>query len=290
MLRHMLLCACLLAVAASAQDDVTVLLERRMSARLHAYAEGFDGVLGVAAIDLTTGRIISVNGESVFPQASCIKIPLMIEVYRAARAGRFRMDDKITLTKKDLVEGGRIDRQLANGPVTVTVRELVSAMIEASDNTATNKLIAMAGTASVNRLLDELGLRHTRLQRIMLDAAAVRRGEENISTPLEMAKLAEMLYRGKFEDSAEMIATLKNLSADLRRAIPEEIPVAAKPGWTNGVRCETGIIYLDKRPFVLSVMATFMNDRRNPIYDIAQIALDHFGVLAKSNRYGNRLP
>jgi beta-lactamase class A len=290
MLRHMLFCACLCAVAASAQEDVTVLLEQRMAARLRAYADDFDGVLGVAVIDLAAGRTIAVNGKSVFPQASCIKIPLMIEVYRAARAGRFRMDDRITLTQKDLVEGGRIDRQLAKGPVTLTVRELVSAMIEASDNSATNKLIAMAGMANVNQLLDELGLRRTRLQRVMLDAAAARRGEENISTPLEMAKLAEMLFRGKFDDSAEMIATLKNVSMDLRRAVPEEIPVAAKDGSVPGVRCETGIIYLDKRPFVLSVMATFMNDRRNPVYDIAQIALDHFGVLAKSNRYGNRLP
>ena len=184
MLRRILLLSFTLTIASQAQQDVSELLEQRTVAQLAGYAASFDGVLGVAAIDLTTGRAFSLHGDAVFPQASSIKIPIMIEVFRAARAGRFKLDDKINLTQQDLVAGGRIDRLLAKGPVTLTVRELVANMIEFSDNTATNKLIAMVGMASVNRLLDDLGLHKTRLQRIMLDSAAARRNEENISTPL----------------------------------------------------------------------------------------------------------
>jgi beta-lactamase class A len=290
MLRRTLLLSLMLAIAAQAQQAVSDLLEQRTVAQLAAYVDSFDGVLGVAAIDLTTGRAFSLHGDAVFPQASSIKIPIMIEVFRAARAGRFKLDDKINLTNQDLVAGGRIDRILAKGPVTLTVRELVAKMIEFSDNTSTNKLIAMVGMPNVNRLLDDLGLHTTRLQRIMLDSAAARRNEENISTPLEMARLVEMLYKNKFADSAEIIEILKTVDADLRRTIPEDIPVAAKPGSIPGARCETGIVFLAKRPFAISVMSTFLNDRRNAVHDIAQIVLDHFEMLARSNKYGNRLP
>jgi beta-lactamase class A len=290
MLRRTLLLSLMLTIAAQAQQAVSDLLEQRTVAQLAAYVDSFDGVLGIAATDLTTGHAFSVHGDAVFPQASCIKIPIMIEVFRAARAGRFKLDDKINLTKQDLVAGGRVDRLLEKGPVTLTVRELVANMMEFSDNTATNKLIAMVGMANVNRLLDDLGLHTTRLQRIMLDSAAARRNEENISTPLEMARLVEMLYKNKFADSAEMIEILKTVDADLRRTIPDDIPVAAKYGVVPGAHCETGIVYLAKRPFAISVMSTFLTDRRNAVHDIAQIVLDHFEMLARSNKYGNRLP
>jgi beta-lactamase class A len=273
-----------------AQPTVEELLERQTVEKLRKYADSLDGVLGMAAIDLNTGRTFSVNGDSAFTQASSIKIPIMIEMFRAARAGKFRLDDKVTLAKEDLVTGsGRIQRDLAQGPVTLTVRELITAMIEFSDNTATNKCISMAGMANVNRLLDELGLRTTRLQRVMMDGPAAARNEENISTPIEMAKLVEMIYRGRFEDSQEMLEIMKLVEADFRRAISEEIPVAAKPGEIDGVRCESGVVFLPNRPFVLSVMAVYLADRRNPVPEVAAIVFEHFDKLARSNRYGHRV-
>ena len=102
--------ACALAVA---QPPVTELLERKTLAEIRAVAGRLDGVLGVAAIDLTTGRTLALDADSVFPQASAIKIPILVTLFRAARAGAFRLADTVTLTEKDAVGGsGRYAKRL----------------------------------------------------------------------------------------------------------------------------------------------------------------------------------
>jgi beta-lactamase class A len=278
---------------ALAQTAPSQALEDKLLSRIRLQDQELRGVLGIAAIDLQTGRVIQHNGDVVFPQASSIKIPIMMDVYRAARAGAVKLDTAVTLNPGDAVAGsGHLRLMLRARPVTLTVRELITAMIETSDNTATNKLIAMVGMDSVNRLLTSLGFAKTRLQRIMLDSKAAAEDRENVSTPLEMARIAELLYRGKAVDaeaSKEMIETLKLVEASFRASIPGHVPVAAKPGGVPGVHAETGIVFLAKRPFALSVMATYLDAGANPVPAIAKMVYEHFEKLANSNRYGHKL-
>jgi beta-lactamase class A len=269
------------------------LLEQKLAEKIRKLYDSLDGVLGVAAIDLATGRTISYNGGVSFPQASSIKIPILIQVFRAARAGEIRWEDSVTLREKDLAGGsGHLQERVKKGPVTLTIRELARAMIEDSDNLATNKLIDMAGMERVNQLLEELGLWGTRLQRRMMDSAAAARDEENISTPIEMARLVETIYRGRAVDqaaSAEMLALMKLVKADFRKAVPAQIEVASKPGDVPGVHCESGVVFLPKRPFVLSVMSTLLGEGVNPVPEVVSLVYAHFERLDASNRYGNRL-
>ena len=282
--------ACSLACGQSTVGD---LLEQKLAEKIRKLDDSLDGVLGVAAIDLTTGRTISYNGSVTFPQASSIKIPILIQVYRAARAGEIRLEDSVTLTEKDLVGGsGRLQEQVKKAPVTLTIRDLARAMIENSDNLATNKLIGMAGMERVNQTLEELGFWGTRLQRRMMDSAAAARDDENISTPLEMARLVETIYRGRAADEAacaEMLALMKLVKADFRKAVPAGVEVASKPGDLPGVHCESGVVFLPKRPFVLSVMSTLLREGGNPAPEVVSLVYAHFERLAASNRYGHRL-
>jgi beta-lactamase class A len=275
-----------------ASEPVSELLEKKCLARIQTADAALDGVLGVAAIDLHSGRLLSYNGNTVFPQASSIKIPIMLKVFRAAQQGRLELSRAVTLTQADSVGGsGHLQESLRRGPLDLTVEDLVKAMIETSDNTATNKLIALVGGVdSVNRALDEMGFRQTRLHRVMMDSGAARRDEENVSTPVEMARLVELIYRGKAVDeaaSSRMVEILKLVTADFRKTLPAAVPVASKPGGIPGVRCETGIVYLGKRPFVLSVMSTFLAGDSNPVGEVAGILYRHFEKLGRSNRYGH---
>ncbi len=275
------------------------MLIRKTQTRLEAYAGTFGGVLGVFAIDLTSGQVLAVNADTSFAQASSIKIPLMVEVFRATRAGEISLAASVTLTEADVARGsGQLNEQIARGPVTLTVHALLEAMIQHSDNTATNKLIGLVGMDQVNALMTSLGLPATRLQRIMLDATgAARRNLENISTPREMAQLAEMIQRGRFPDSAEMTRILQLPEqggwqlpgGGFRGGIPQEVPVASKPGSVRGVQCQTGIVLLENRPFVLSVMAVYLPHDTTPVADVARIAFEHFSTLAVSNQYGSQV-
>ena len=279
--------------AAWAQPTLSELLESKTMEELRRFDEGFDGALGVAAIDLTTGRMLALHGDTLFPQASVIKIPILARMFQAARAGTFSLDDRVTIEPRDAVGGsGHLQERLKNGPVTLAWRELITAMIEYSDNTATNKCIQMAGMDGVNRMMDELGLRHTRLRRKMMDSAAVARGEENLSTPEEMARLVEMVYRGKLVDEAaskEILEIMKKVSGGIREGLPLDVETASKTGELPGARSETGIVFLRGRPFVLSVMSAFIDDRRSPVPEVTRIVYGYFEKLAGANAWGNRL-
>ena len=283
-----------LASLATAQNLPFVLLEDKTLARIKAFDDAWDGVLGMAAIDLTTHRMFSYHGNVLFPQASSIKIPIMIEMFRQVRAGKLKLTEVFEITDQYLVGGsGKYQEALRKGkPLRKTWQEIMEAMIIWSDNVATNVCIDRVGMANVNLTLKKLGLVQTRLQRKMIDGEAVRRNDENISTPVEMARLAQMIYEGKVIDRAAcdaMIEILSKVKAGMRAAVPEAYRVAAKPGGVTAVSCETGIIFLDKRPFAVSVMSTYNGpEAGRPARAITEIVFDHFERLAHSNAYGHR--
>jgi beta-lactamase class A len=279
---------------ARAESAVQRLLEDKLLfGRIKALDAELGGVLGVATIDLASGRIFVYNGEAAFPAASVIKIPIMMEMFRQISAGRINPDRQVTLTPADSVGGsGNLQNALKQGPVTISVQELIRNMIENSDNIAANRCIAMAGMENINGLLSGLGFRQTKLRRVMMDAAAAERGDENTSSPLETARLLEMLYHGRAIDSdasRRMVEIMKRVKGDLRAAIPAGVEVASKPGDLDGVRCEAGIVYLRERPFVLSVFSTFLDQDANPVPQVAKIAFEYFQQLARSNEYGHEV-
>jgi beta-lactamase class A len=273
-----------LAGAALHGADAIEALEQATVARLRAACERVDGVAGVAAIDLTSGHTLAWNASVVCPSASTIKVPILAAVYR-----HLDPEQTVPLAPGDLIGSSeRLELTLRRGPATVSVRELASAMIEVSDNTATNALIRLVGMERVNALLDEFGLTATRLRRRMLDGAAAKRGDDNTSTPLELARLAQLLHRGKLGPE-DMLGFLKRVEADLRRTVPANIEVASKPGDVPGSRSEMGIVYVPKRPFAVGIMSAFLGDGANPIPELAAIVYAHFDRVARSNQFGNRL-
>src|SRR6185295_3241795 len=106
----------------------------------------------------------------------------------------------------------------------------------------------------ITRRMQGLGLTGTKLRRHMMDTDAARRGDENVSTPDEIARLLTAM-------PPEGIELLKKPKASrLRKALPPDVAAADKPGELDGVRVDAGIVYAKNRPFVLSVMTTFLKD------------------------------
>lgn len=284
-----ILCFALALLPLFAQTDPAAALEKKTLARIEAIDKGLDGVLGVTAIDLTSGRSFSYQGSLVTTQASLIKIPILVTVFSAG----LNLDGKHKLTEKDSVGGsGMLQDELKKGAVELTLRELLTLMIRDSDNTATNKVIALVTVPRVNGLMTQLGLVNTRLRRIMMDSEAAKRNEENTSTPAEMARLVELIYRERVttpQACRQMIGLLKLVRADFRAALPADVDSASKPGGVPGVHTEAGIVYLQGRPYVLSVMSSLLGGAANPLRDVVEAVQSHFQRLAVSNKYGHRV-
>src|SRR5439155_13471511 len=112
------------------RDSGSDLLWRKLETRVEEIAARLDGVMGVAILDLTDGRILLRNADRVFPTASSIKIAILLELYhqdQAAHAGgkgKTKLDDIYTFDPKDLVEDSQIMAGLTPGVTRVTNRDL----------------------------------------------------------------------------------------------------------------------------------------------------------------------
>lgn len=285
--------ALLVALAPLVAQEPADLLEKKTLARIAELDARLDGVLGVTAIDLKTGHTFSYHGDLVTTQASLIKIPVLVTLFRAIDAGTVKLDQRVAFTAKDRVGGsGTLDARLSEKPLELSVDELTVLMVRDSDNTATNALIKLAGKERINALMTALKLPHTQLRRIMMDSAAAKRDDENTSTPVEMARLVEMIYRGTAASKAscqKMIGLLKLVNADFRGALPAGVVSWSKPGGVPGVHTEAGVVELEGRPYVLSVMSSMLAGGANPLRDVVEIVNEHFKRLAVSNRYGHRV-
>ena len=285
-------------------DTCSDLLWKKLDERVEDIAARLDGVMGVAILDLTDGRILLRNADRVFPAASSIKIAILLELYRqdqearAGAKGKGKLDDSYTFDPKDLVEDSQIMAGLTPGVTRVTNRDLAQFMVAVSDNAATNILIDRVGRDNVNATLRGLGLTKTMLRRKMMDIGAARRGDENIATPQEMARLLEMIYKGKAlnkELTDELIKRLKTLKKDsyLSYELPAGVELADKPGTLDGVRNDSGIVFAPNRPFAISVMTAYDRDEKAAERAISEVALEayrYFEMRGKTSEYGRVLP
>jgi beta-lactamase class A len=269
-------------IVAGAAAPAPSALETRIVQRIAS----FKGVMGVAARNLDTGETVLVNPDTRFPTASAIKTAVMVEVYHQLAEGRLGKQTRVTLTDEVKVGGSGVLQHLGAG-LSLSVPDLVTLMMTLSDNTATNMLIALVGTANVDRRLAAYGLVDTKLFRPTFrgghaDVAPELEPEFGLgmSTPRELARLMELIVEGKVVSrsaSDEMMAVLERQQhRDLiPRALPEVagLRVGNKAGWDEEklpgpdgrlrhVRADAGFVISPAGRYVIAICARQVEDTR----------------------------
>jgi len=280
-------CGCVLATAflsaqaAAPVAPVAAELKSRFERRVQEIASRVDGVVGYVLVDLTSGERISHLERESFPTASTIKLAIVYELFTQAAEGAIRMDETITLDRRKAVGGTGVLIEL--GTPTLSIRDYAALMVTLSDNTATNVLIDRLGMEKITRRMQGLGLTGTKLRRHMMDTEAARRGDENVSTPDEIARLLAAMP----PDGLELLKKPKE--SRLRKGLPAGVAAADKPGELDGVRVDAGIVYAKNRPFVLCVMATFLKDEgegERAIEEMTRAAYDYYARLGVGGALG----
>lgn len=268
-------------------------LWHKLEAKIEQVDRQLDGVMGVAIEDLTTDDHYFLREDEVFAQASSIKVTVLADLYLQAQQGKLKLTDPYTVQASDLVFDSDIMNGLTPGVTRVTLRDLATMVVAVSDNSAANVLIDRVGMANVNTLLDSLGLSHTRLRRKMMDLDAAKQGRENISTPREMMTLLDAIYHDKLlnkdlkQDFFKVLST--NKRSWLPRDLPPEVKVANKEGSLEAVRNDSGVVFVEGRPYVICVMTGFLRNEREGEDAIANVSLETwrmFDRLSRATEYG----
>lgn len=266
---------------------MNAILWQKLSESIEWAAEEFDGVMGISIKDLTTGDALSVNGDEQFLAASSIKIPILIELYKKAKAGTLDLDKEVTVPDDVRVGGTGVIKELGN--VSLTIQDITTLMITVSDNTATNMLIDVAVMDDVNATMKELGLNVTRLLRKMQDYEAIEQGKENYSTPNEFTRLMDILHTGEELDpwiAEKALAVLKKpKTTAINRLLPYDVEIASKYGNMRNSYCDVALVYHPQSPYIISVMTKYIptDDVRkqrtiDAISNVSKTAYDHFSA------------
>src|SRR5262249_21761994 len=153
--------------------------------------------VAVAYRDLATGAELLINPDVSFHAASTMKVPVMMEIYRQAAAGKLTLDERLPIRNDfiSIADGSRFSVSAADDREaslykrigeTETIRELMRLMIIASSNLATNILIQKVTPARVMELMREAGARNIRVLRGVEDGRAFERGLNNTTTARDL--------------------------------------------------------------------------------------------------------
>jgi beta-lactamase class A len=280
-----------------AQQSSTIFpqeLRRILDRQLQVVVDGLDGVMGYAALDLTSGEEIGRLERQDFPTASTIKLAVLYELFKQADEGRVRLDAAEPLDRSHVVGGTGILHAL--GTPTLSLRDHAVLMIAISDNTATNVLIDRLTIGSISARMQALDLKGIRLRRRMMDGAAAARGDENVATPRDVVRLLRALHTGEGLSADGKAGALRVLEVGaggyLRQGIPAGVQVLNKPGELEGVRVDAAIVRAQHRPYAVAVMTTYLKDEAEgarAITAVSRALYEYFSRLGFGSEYGRQM-
>jgi beta-lactamase class A len=259
-------------------------LERQVA----ALASGDQGRIGVAAIDLSTGRSIGVLGNQRFPMASTSKIAVAATFLDGVERGRWSLDSKFPMLVP--VSSQPFSTAVApvrNGPE-LSARELIELMITRSSNPATDALLrVVGGPSAVNAWVRKAGIKDFRLDR---DIATLVRDdgrydpatyidERDSATPMAMIELVGGIYQGRWlrPESREVLLGAMSRCVTGKHRIPALLPasaqVAHKTGTLNNTSSDVGLLTMpDGRTIAVAVYVTGQGSKPARDARIAAIA------------------
>lgn len=288
-------CAAILATlsltAQTADTAKRIELRTATERKLQAIASRLDGVMGYVMHDIASGERFERLGSEPFPLASTVKLAILYELFKQSDEGRLRLGEPRPLEASHKVGGSGILNDLS--APSMSLRDYAVLMIVLSDNSATNLLIDTVGMQNVTQRMRALGLPGLQLRRRMIDLAAARRGDENVGSPDDLARLLVMIHNSGGLEKASSEALLSILRKDkrsaLRDGVPSQVPIANKTGTLDGVAADAGIVYLPDRPYVFVVTTTYLKDNaagEAAIREASEVAYHYFSRVARSSDLG----
>lgn len=228
--------------------------------------------------DYDTGKYVNINGDKIYSAASIIKIPVLVQMFKLIEDNHFILSDKMALTNYYRASGsGNI--QYAQTGNEYTLDTLAKLMIQDSDNTATNMLIAKVGSmTSVNEAIRRWGLKNTYVKTWLPDLSGT-----NYTTAKDMTTILYNLDNPSFlninsrEYIIDYMSKVKN-NRLIHAGLGKDALFVHKTGDIGKMLGDAGIVYmpnnkkytvviLAERPYNSPDGANFIRNASKIIYD-----------------------
>jgi len=207
---------------------------------------------GIRIID-KKGNIICenyVNKNVQFTPASTIKVLIAMKILQLIDEGKLNFDTKITINQPNANEDGGGVRYSRG--VIRTIKELLTDMIEESNNIASNQLIDIATKEKINKLADDLNANNTRLYRKVYDFISGEINKyKNSTTAYDLAQIYTEISTGERKILSEesrmfLIDLLGNTTINnkINADFPSNIKFYHRTGSTSKRSADAGFFYL----------------------------------------------
>jgi beta-lactamase class A len=220
--------------------------------------------------DLNTGAWVGINEKERLKPMSLFKVPIMMIVLKKVQENNISMDLKVLVRPEDLDSRSGSLASKGSG-YEMTVKELITTMIQDSDNTAMEILASRFITDE--DYLDLIGL------------IGFPQSSETVSiSPKEYINMFRSLYystylRRPFSQLALTILANTNFNSQLVAGVPSNVKVSHKFGVSisQGVYHDCGIVYLPGKPYLICVMGknTTQEKADEMISKISKIVYDY---------------
>ncbi|MCL4672364.1 MAG: serine hydrolase [Sphingomonadaceae bacterium] len=262
--------------------------EGGLDAAIARVASGEQGRIGVAAIDLSTGKTVSVLGDQRFPMASTSKIAIAATYLEGVEKGRWSLTSEFPL----LIPERSAKFSTTKAPVRqgnyLPAIELIELMITRSSNPATDALLqVVGGPQAVNDWVRRAGIREFELTRDIatlvrddgeFDPASVIDRRDS-ATPRAMLDLMVGLHEGRWLNATHRQVILGAMERTvtgkrrIRGMLPANLVVGNKTGSLNNTSSDIGFIHTpDGRAIALAIYVTGQGSRAAREARIAEIA------------------
>lgn len=209
------------------------------------------GTYGVVIKNLTSGEIYNLNENKTFNPGSLYKLWVMIVTFQQIEQGQVDKDEVLSANIQDLNNEFGISRDVAEmteGEITLTVHDALEQMITISHNYAALLLIERIKRSTISNFLQNYGFMESTT------------GDEQQTTPKEIAVFSEKLYRGELanpDNTAKMLDLLKRQTKNekLPKYLPERTIIAHKTGEIDNFSHDAGIVFAPLGNYVIVVMS-----------------------------------
>jgi len=241
--------------------------DRKLENLLLEQVKDFQGDIGIYVYHSKKNTSVAINADTIYPTASIVKVPILVGVFNKINQGELKLSDSYRYDAKRAYGGSGL-MQFYKDSAQTDLSTMVSLMLTYSDNVTSIWCQELSGGgATINQLMDELGLPNTKVN-------SRTQGREEIwkkygwgqTTPREIVELMRLIREGKALNprlSDKMYRYLKNQFYNGRSLsqIPAHIATASKTGSVDDARGEVVVVHAPSGDYMFSVLTKNNKDQ-----------------------------